>query len=109
MKLPVQFVFQNLGDYFDQRISHGTYSTNSMTSEYLLKSEHFQDRDFREGGEQSGIAHMYLSLTCRNVQVGKDMKMIVLRYKILFFREELKAVPVEVKENGAVVENKEDV
>ena len=51
---------------------------------------------------------MYLSLTGRNVQVGKNMKMIVLRYRITFFREELKAVPVEVKENGAVVESKED-
>ena len=30
-------------------------------------------------------------------------------YSISFFREELKAVPLEVKENEAVVENKEDV
>ena len=51
---------------------------------------------------------MYLSLTGRNVQVGKNMKMIVLRSRIPLFREELKAVPVEVKENGAVVESKED-
>ena len=52
---------------------------------------------------------MYLSLTSRNVQVGENVKMIRLRYRISFFREELKAVPVEVKENGVVVENKEDV
>ena len=83
---------------------HETNSTHSI-KEY----QQFQNVDCRKGGEQQGIAHMYLSLTGRNVQVGKNMKMIVLRSRIPLFREELKAVPVEVKENGAVVESKEDV